>query len=203
MMTASGRRAKTPGRLRRSSRHPPTDPTLLLTLPLHTARLVLRLLQPSDLERFAACRADAELARYQGWSPMTVDEARAFIAEMGTPPTLEVGVWHQIAIAERAGDRLLGDIGLCRRDRGTVELGFTLMHEAQGRGFAAEALRGLAQALFGGPEVQRIVAETDERNRACIRLLERLGMTLTERRDAVFRNEPCVELRYELARAGR
>lgn len=172
---------------------------MALSLPILSGRLMLRRLQPADLPRFAAYRADAELARYQGWSPMTLEEARAFIAASDEAPTLGSGTWHQIAIAERDSGLLLGDIGLCGRENGEVELGFTLMHEAQGRGIATEALRALVQALLSQPEVTGIVAETDERNRASIRVLQRLGMTLVERRDAVFKNEPCVELRYRLA----
>jgi RimJ/RimL family protein N-acetyltransferase len=172
----------------------------MLALPLHTERTVLRLLRGADLQRFAACRADPVLARYQGWSPMTEDQARAFIAEMGVLPALGTGRWHQIAIAERTSDLLLGDIGLCGRENGEVELGFTLLHDAQGRGFATEALQRLVQALFVQPEVACIVAETDERNHASIRVLARLGMTQVLRRDAVFKNEACVELRYLLRR---
>lgn len=173
---------------------------VMLTLPILTDRLVLRRLQDADLPRFAVYRADAELARYQGWSPMTQEEARAFIASADEAPTLGAGTWHQIAIAERESGLLLGDIGLCGRENGEVELGFTLMREAQGRGIATEALRALVKALFPLPQVSCAVAETDERNRASIRVLERLGMRPVERRDAVFKNEPCVELRYRLAR---
>ncbi len=173
---------------------------MTLGLPLDAERVVLRRLQPGDEPRFAAYRADAELARYQGWSPMTPEEARAFIGAADEAPTLGAGTWHQLAIAERGSDLLLGDIGLCGRENGEVELGFTLTHAAQGRGIATEALRTLVQALFRFPQVRCVVAETDERNRASIRVLERLGMTLVERRDAVFKNEPCVELRYRLAR---
>ena len=169
-------------------------------LPIHTERLVLRRLLPSDLERFAAYRADPVLARYQGWNPMNHDEARAFITAMPAQPTLDVGTWHQIAIASPAGDDLLGDIGLCCRENGDAEVGFTLMHEAQGKGFATEALQGLARELFKRPEVVRIVGVTDERNRASVRVLERLGMKLASKHEAIFKQEPCVELHYELAR---
>lgn len=172
-----------------------------LALPLATERLLLRRLQPGDLERFAAYRADPVLARYQGWNPMRHEEARAFIATMLAQPTLEKGTWHQIAIARRAGDELLGDIGLCVHENGDAEVGFTLMHEAQGNGFATEALQGLARELFKSPEVGRVVSVTDERNRASMRVLQRLGMKLTSRREAVFKQAPCVELRYELSRA--
>jgi RimJ/RimL family protein N-acetyltransferase len=174
---------------------------MTFALPIQTERLVLRRLQPSDLERFAAYRADPVLARYQGWNPMSHDEAREFIMAMLAQPGLDAGSWHQIAIASRPGDDLLGDIGLCVHENGNAEIGFTLKHKAQGKGFATEALQGLARELFRRPEFVRIVGVTDERNRASVRVLERLGMKVASRRKAIFKQEPCVELRYELTRA--
>lgn len=171
---------------------------MTLQLPINTERLVVRRLQTSDLEYFAAYRADARLAQYQGWAPMTHDEAAVFIASMLTQPMLEPENWVQLAIANRTSDDLLGDIGLCLHENGDAEIGFTLRHEAQGNGFAVEALRGLARELLRLPAVARIVGITDERNEASIRVLERLGMTPASRYETVFKDEPCVELRYEL-----
>jgi aminoglycoside 6'-N-acetyltransferase len=129
---------------------------------------------------------------------MTLDEARGFIASMLTQPMLEPENWVQLAIANRADDELLGDIGLCLHENGEAEIGFTLRQEAQGNCFAIEALRGLARELLRLSEVARIVGITDERNEASIRVLERLGMTLASRYETTFKQEPCVELRYEL-----
>lgn len=171
---------------------------MTLQLPIPTERLVVRRLQPSDLEHLCAYRADPALARYQGWTPMAENEARAFIASMLTQPMLEPENWVQLAIANRADDDLLGDIGLRLHENGDAELGFTLRQEAQGHGFAIEALRGLARELLRLSEVARIVGVTDERNEASIRVLERLGMTLASRYETTFKQEPCVELRYEL-----
>ena len=169
-------------------------------LPIRTERLVVRRMQPCDLEPFADYRADPVLARYQGWSPMSLDEARRFLASMQSQPTLEPENWVQLAIADGAGNDLLGDIGLCLHANGEAEIGFTLRHEAQGEGFATEALQGLVRELFRLPEISRIVGITDERNDASIRVLVRLGMTLAARYETIFKQEPCVELRYELAR---
>ena len=129
---------------------------------------------------------------------MSLDEAREFIVSMLSLPTLEPESWVQLAIADGAGDDLLGDIGLCLREGGNAEIGFTLRQEAQGNGFATEALRGLARTLLRHPQVARIVGITDERNRASVQVLERLGMTLVSRYETTFKQEPCVELRYEL-----
>lgn len=157
-------------------------------------------MQPSDLARFAGYRADSVLARYQGWAPMTLDEAREFIASMLTQPLLLPENWIQLAIANGEDDELLGDIGLCLHENGDAEIGFTLRLEAQNKGYATEALRALALALMRVPDVARIVGITDERNRASVRVLLRLGMTLVSRYETTFKQEPCVELRYELAR---
>jgi RimJ/RimL family protein N-acetyltransferase len=171
---------------------------MTLQLPIHTERLIVRRMQHGDLERFAVYRADSVLARFQGWSPMSLDEAREFISSMRTQPMLEPENWVQLAIASGTGDKLLGDIGLCLHEDGDAEIGFTLRQEAQGKGYATEALRGLARKLLRLPDVARIVGITDERNRASVRVLERLGMTLASRCETTFKQEPCVELRYEL-----
>jgi RimJ/RimL family protein N-acetyltransferase len=128
---------------------------------------------------------------------MTRDEAREFIASMQAQPALEPGSWVQLAIASAASDELLGDIGLCLHANGDAELGFTLRQEAQGQGFATEALQGLVQQLLRLPAVARIVGVTDARNRASVRVLERLGMTLVSRHVTTFKQEPCIELRFE------
>jgi RimJ/RimL family protein N-acetyltransferase len=175
-----------------------TRTLMTLQLPIQTDRLIVRRLKPSDLERFSAYRADPVLAQYQGWAPMSNDEAREFIASMLTQPMLEPENWVQLAIANGADDELLGDIGLCLHENGDAELGFTLRQEAQGNGFAIEALRGLARELLRLAEVARIVGVTDEHNEASIRVLERLGMTLASRYETTYKQEPCVELRYEL-----
>lgn len=171
-----------------------------LLIPIRTERLVLRRLQPSDLARFAAYRADPVLARYQGWTPMTGNQAREFMVSMQTRTPLDPENWVQLAIASKADDDLLGDIGLCLHRNGDVEIGFTLRREVQGNGHATEALRALSRELLRFPEVERIVGITDARNQASIRLLGRLGMRLASWSETRFKQEPCIELRFELTR---
>jgi len=169
--------------------------------PIRTARLTLRRLQPGDLARFAAYRADPELARYQGWRAPSMDEAADFIASMQHAPAFVDEAWLQLAIAQRPGDELVGDIGLCLHAGGVAEIGFTLMREAQGRGLATEALGALVGMLFARPEVQALIAITDARNHASMRLLERLGLQLQHSEAALFKGEACTEHHYRLARA--
>ena len=170
-------------------------------LPRAGARIVLRRLRRDDLAAFQAYRRDPEVGRWQGWSPQADADARAFIDEMGAAPLFPRGDWVQLAIADRATDRLAGDLGafVCA-DGTSAELGFTLSPGFQRRGLATEALHEAIALVFAQTAVQRVVCITDARNAASIRVLERAGLRRVATADAVFRGAPCVEHTYEFRR---
>ena len=149
-----------------------------------TPRLCLRPFGPADAPAFAAYRADPDVARFQSWDAgYPLADAERFVAEqaglaLGTP-----GEWVQVAIADRERDALLGDCAcLVLRDQPrTAEVGVTLAPASQGRGIAAEALRGLIGELFAAHGMHRVIAQADDRNAAVQRLLERLGLRLEAR----------------------
>jgi RimJ/RimL family protein N-acetyltransferase len=168
-------------------------------LPWHSARLTLRRLRADDLPRFQAYRHDAEVGRYQGWNPASDDEARAFLVEMAEAPFGRLGEWLQIAIADGAGDLLLGDLGVFVAASGDeAEFGITLARGAQGKGLAVEAARTLIDGLRAHTAIRRLVAITDTRNAPSARLLRRLGMELEAETEAEFNGEPCREWHFAL-----
>ncbi|MCU0967407.1 MAG: GNAT family N-acetyltransferase [Rubrivivax sp.] len=170
-------------------------------LPLDRRGARLRRLRPGDLPAFLACRGDAELARFQGWSAMTEEEGARFIAEMADAVLFTPGEWVQIAIADPASDRLLGDVGLHLAADGTsAEIGFTLAREAQGRGVATAAVEAALELLFARTAIARVVAVTDARNAPSIALLGRVGLQHVESREAVFKGEECTEWVFAMAR---
>jgi hypothetical protein len=75
------------------------------------------------------------------------------------------------------GGRSTGDcaIRVLTDQPATAEIGFTLAPASQGRGIAAEAVTAVLKRLFEGHNIHRIYAQTDDRNLAAHRLLERLG----------------------------
>lgn len=178
---------------------PDTAPSLPLLplLPLPAGAVRLRALHRGDLEAFLAYRADPEVARYQGWSPMTQAQALAFIDEMAAMTAWPPGAWLQIGIARRSDDRLVGDIGLLHEARGQVQLGFTLAPAAQGRGWAQAALRPLCELLLGPLRCRHLRAISDSRNTPSLRLLGRLGFTETHREAAVAHGEACIDVVFE------
>ncbi len=164
---------------------------------------MVRLFREADVDAFHAYRSDPELARYQGWSPMTHAEAMAFVKGMLCTTRLVPGAWIQLAIAHASTDALLGDLGLfLAEDQQSGEIGFTLCNAAQGQGHAARAVIE-ATALFldvnEGIEIRGI---TDARNTPSIRVLERSGFVQVSVQDCVFKGESCTELVYSLRRNG-
>jgi RimJ/RimL family protein N-acetyltransferase len=149
---------------------------------LTTARLLLDRLHPGDAEALFACRADPAVARFQGWRPASVAEARAFIEAQAEPAP---GLWFQRAIRLRDGHALIGDLGVClpATPGDSVEFGISLTPAQQGQGYAREALRALFHQGFDVLGWRRIHASLDPRNTACMALLQALGM----RQEAHFR----------------
>ena len=142
-----------------------------------TEHLVLRRMTNDDAAALAAYRSDPVQARYQSWeTPYPLDSARALIVEMRNVRFAQPGVWLQIGI--ETGGRLIGDIAV-RVDGDEARqatVGFTLAADAQGRGYATEALRTVISLLFTEHGVHRICADCDTRNDRSVALLERIGM---------------------------
>ncbi|MBC8022431.1 MAG: GNAT family N-acetyltransferase [Burkholderiales bacterium] len=163
--------------------------------------VVLRRLAASDLRAFQAYRNDPVVAQYQGWSAKSDAEATAFLTRMGDVALLQPGIWSQIGIADPASLALVGDIGLLLAGDGReVEIGFTLRPRSQGHGIGTAAVRAAIELVFEHTRADRVLGITDARNLPSIRLLQRAGMHMTGTREAMFRDEPCVEHVYAISR---
>ena len=149
---------------------------------LVTARLRVDALRPADAGALFACRADPAVARYQGWRPVSVEEAASFIDMQSEPAP---GRWCQRAIRLRGKPELIGDLGVCfpAEPAGSAEFGISLMPVQHGHGYAREVLRVLFGHGFGTLGWRRIQVSVDPRNAASIALLKAMGM----RQEAHFR----------------
>ncbi len=140
---------------------------------LSTERLLLRAWRPADFEPFAAFYADEESARFVG-GPCGREEAwRRFAVEVGHWPIRGYGMY---AVEERASGRFAGFVGLWRPEGWPeLELGWCLVAEARGRGYAVEAAlacRAMARAALGR---ERLVSYIAPDNAASKRVAARLG----------------------------
>ncbi len=170
-------------------------------LPHVCPRVRLRRLRASDFRNFHAYRSDPEVARYQGWAPMSEAEATETLRDYSRNAGLEPGEWTQIGIAALDDDRLVGDVGVWLAPDGRLaEFGVSLHPQFQRGGLGLESAQALIALLFAHTPVQRVVAATDARNLACIGLLQRLGMRLADTAEAEYKGEACIEHVYVIER---
>ena len=171
--------------------------SLATLLPAKKGRTLIRALSKADLNTFHAYRSDAERAKYQGWSPMSLEEARQFIDEMTPISALRPGDWIQLAIADSESNILLGDVGVyLQADQSGAEIGFTLSKQAQGNGHASNAVCLSIALIFATSSATSIRAVTDSRNLRSVKVLERTGFNLSSVERTLFKGEPCTELIY-------
>lgn len=165
---------------------------------IETERCRLRPFRETDLVRFAAYRADAEVARYQSWSSYAYEDALAHYAELTRKPFGLEGEWYQIALVDKATDQLVGDVAVHFVEAGVAEVGFTIAPEHQGKGYGREGLRGLLGYLFDELGHERVLAVTDVRNLPSIRSLESVGFVRAPgaARAVTFKGEPGEEFDY-------
>lgn len=142
-----------------------------------TQRLLIRPLEAADSAALYAYRSDPDVVRFQMWRPADLKEVRNFIRDLrGLTPGLP-GIWYQFGIVELDSGRLVGDCGvhapIDKHD--TVELGLTFRTDAQGKGYASEALAALVDFCFATLHVRRIIARTHPENIRAIALIKRGG----------------------------
>ncbi len=84
--------------------------------------------------------------------------------------------WYAMWMIEKKDGTHIGD--LCFKGlepNGTAEIGYGILEEYQGQGYATEAVRGALNWAFDHPGVTAIEAETEPENKASQRVLEKCG----------------------------
>ena len=160
----------------------------LSTLSLHTARLRLRPFDDSDANALFLLHSDAHVLRYWDAPPWTERErAERFIT--ACRQLAEAGTGVRLAVDRVSDGAFIGWCSLTRWNPGhrSASLGYCYDAAAWGHGYATEAASVVLQWAFEALELNRVQAETDTRNAASARVLEKLGFV----REGTLR-EDCV-----------
>ena len=175
----------------------------LTTPTLETDRLRLRPVTDADADALFAMHSDAHVLRY--WdSPPWADRSRAgrFVAASRT--MAEDGTGVRLAIDRGSDGRFLGWCSLTRwnPEYRSAAMGYCLAEDAWGQGYGTEAARAVLDWAFGTLDLNRVQAETDTRNLASARVLEKLGFVRegTLREDCVVNGDVSDSWVYGLLR---
>ena len=148
----------------------------LTTPTLHTARLLLRPFTEADTDAIFALHGSRRVLRYWDAPPWSERaQAERFIT---TCERMEKeGSGARLAIERAADGVFIGWCGLVKwnPDYRSATMGYCLDDAAWGQGFATEATGALLQWALDTLHLIRVQAETDTRNTASSRVLEKLG----------------------------
>ncbi len=148
-------------------------------LTLRTARLLLRDWRDEDLPTFAALNADSQVMEFFP-RPLDRSESDALAARIRSQFALSgFGLW---AVEVCGGAPFIGFVGLSvpsfeAHFTPCVEIGWRLLREYWGRGYATEAARAVLDFGFDRLGLEEIVSFTVPANRRSRGVMERLGMT--------------------------
>lgn len=169
---------------------------------LETERLRLREQGPHDLDAATAFWARPDVFRHIDGKPRPREEVwRRILANAGSWALLGFGSW---AVETRADASYVGSFGFLSAERdmvppfgsGEIETGWSLAPDAQGKGYALEALSAaLAWADAALPR-RRLVCIIDEANAASLRLAAKVGFR--ERRRAIYKAAEVIQFEREL-----
>jgi RimJ/RimL family protein N-acetyltransferase len=154
--------------------------------PLLTDRLAMRPHTERDFEDSAALWGDPVVTRYIGGRPSTREEAWArLLRHVGHWAIRGYGCW---VVRERDSGAFVGEVGFLSLERDieppfgeTPEIGWVLSSQAQGRGFATEAVREALRwgdAHFAATKTTCII---DPENRPSLRVAEKCGFRSVRR----------------------
>ncbi len=175
----------------------------LLMPVLHTARLRLRPFSDTDMDALFAMHSSAIVLRYWDSPPWSERERAArFIAtcrEMA-----EEGSGARLAVDHVSDGAFIGWCSLTRwnPDFRSASMGYCFDEATWGHGYATEAARALLQWAFDTLDLNRVQAETDTRNLASARVLEKIGFKRegTLREDCIVNGEMSDSWVYGLLR---
>jgi RimJ/RimL family protein N-acetyltransferase len=164
--------------------------------PLRTERLVLRPHEPRDAEAYVEAWASEE------WTSLLLTRTlnRAEVAEM-VRRRMDPGDGRFVGLVVEHDGEVVGDSMLHLQGTGLSEgeIGWTVLPQHAGRGFATEAAQAVLRLAFEHYGLRRVVANLDARNERSAALCERLGMRREVDRVADFWSKGTWTSSYEYA----
>lgn len=175
----------------------------LPTPSLHTARLRLRAFEDADADDLFALHTNPRVLRYwdsPAWSERATVEK--FIKKCRT--IAEEGSGARLAVDRVRDGAFIGWCSLSgwNPDFRSASLGYIYTDEAWGHGYATEVARAVLGWAYDTLDLNRVQAETDTRNVASARVLEKLGFLRegTLREDCIVNGEVSDSWIYGLLR---
>lgn len=130
----------------------------------------------SDLDLFVNISTSSVMMEFVR-EPATAEEARSVFEARRGPWTIESKEWFGMGISDISSGEKIGNtcIKVIDYEAKIAEVGYMIKENAQGKGFASEALSLVKKYLFRSLEINKIVAYCSVKNTGSYKLLEKLN----------------------------
>lgn len=160
---------------------------------IHTERIILRMLNPTDAPVLFRMRSNPEVLKYLDRPPMlSIQEADQWIQRILDQIVANKSInW---AICTPSNEQLLGTVAFWKIDETNhrAEIGYTLNPEWQGKGLMTEAIREVLLYGFKVMNLHGIDANVNPENQKSINLLTKFGF----QKEAHFKENYYYDGRY-------
>jgi [ribosomal protein S5]-alanine N-acetyltransferase len=138
---------------------------------LRTERLILRRARPGDLEAMHAVLSDERAMQYWSEGPHAdIERTKEWLDSM-----VDAAPEQSDDFVITLDGEVIGKLGTWR----IPDIGFIILSEHWGRGYAAEAMRAFLTHIFESRGVELLTADVDPRNTGSLRLLKDHGFVET------------------------
>jgi [ribosomal protein S5]-alanine N-acetyltransferase len=165
---------------------------------IQTERLLLRKVEQSDAVAVLKGYSDPLVNRHMSVAYYSLEEVQAQLDFYNSIYQSGTGTWWAICRKDDPST-VIGNGGLnnYRKQHRCVEIGYWLLPHAQGKGYAAEAVKAICSYAFTQLDVHRIEAVVEGGNDTSIRLLEKLGFACEgTHRECELKNNSYIDLIY-------
>ncbi|HKM34528.1 MAG TPA: GNAT family N-acetyltransferase [Lachnospiraceae bacterium] len=143
---------------------------------LETERLILRNYQLTDIEDVYEYFSKEEVAKYEDFDPMTMEEVTEEVTEWADMDNRLVAVLKET-------QKVIGSVGYWVDEDEDYSIDFDFNPTFGKEGYATEAAHKLLDYLFTEKKIPKIFGDCDIRNENSYKLMERLGFKRIEQID--------------------
>jgi RimJ/RimL family protein N-acetyltransferase len=150
---------------------------------LHPSRLLLRDLVLADWPTGLAYQQDPHYLRYYAWTERAPEAVQEFVGRFVPQNQAQPRRKYQFAITLLSTGLLTGNCGVRKESADALEasLGYELVPDQWGQGYATEAARAVLDFGFTHLKIHRITADCVGDNNASAKVLIKLGFQLEGR----------------------
>ena len=163
---------------------------------LEAERLIIRQWTLADAPELGKIMAVPQVHLYTGDTPWTLERARNYIRFMLDKDFRTLEAFHGACVL-KTNQVLIGFTGLNPYLPKQPELEWQLGVPFWGHGYATEIGKAVIEAAFASTDIERIYGMVNPRNKASLRVMEKIGMTCLGLQE--FRGEQDVFFKIERA----